>query len=213
MSGQNNRKNGDLNNAGNVMGSLFNTGQYNPDYKEKKGMKFFWIMLAIVFVTTAVILMIKPYPPLNIVRADEDGVTHYLVDINVFGAYDVLTERYFPYPQESMQYMGLEGKYAYIAATANSKEADMIVSTPEILGIISDAITLKNSTNYLNIVRVDTERLLENSKNGFYGMPASTEFNKISFNEGEYISLMPVITLFSDRQLDKIIKDLTSVYD
>ncbi|MBN1624512.1 MAG: hypothetical protein JXN10_01390 [Clostridia bacterium] len=213
MSGQGDSRKGNLNNAGNVLGSLYNTGQYNPEYKEKKGMKFFWIMLVIVFVTAAVILLIKPYPPLNIVRADENGVTHYLVDINVFGAYEIVTDRYFPYPQESMQYLGLEFEYAFIAATANYKEADMIVSTPGILGIISDAITMKNSADYLNVVRADTDRMLKNSKNGFYGMPVSTEFNKISFKEGEYIALMPKITLFSDKQLEKIIKDMTSVYD
>lgn len=212
MSGQNSQNKSDLNNAGNVLGSLYNTNQYDSGYKEKKGMKFFWIMLAIVFVVTAVILMIKPYPALSIVRADNEGLTSYLVDINVFGVYDILDEKYYAYPQETTQYLGLEGKYAFIAMSANSKEADIIVATSDILGVISDNLSLKSASDYLNIVKADTDRMLQNVKNGYYGLPVSTEFKKISFNEGEYIALMPKYLLFTDRQIDKIIKDLTSVY-
>ena len=213
MSGDGNRNKGDLNNAGNVLGSMFNTNQYDPGYREKKGMKFFWIALAVVFVTTAIILMIKPYPNLDIVRADENGVTYYSVDINVFGKYEILSERFFPYSQEDLFYLGLEGRDAFIAMTANSKEADMLVSTADILGGISDRITLKNSAAYLNTNMVDTERLLENSKNGFYGMPVSTGFKVIRMNAGEYIALTPNIVMFTDAQLNKIIRDMTSVYD
>ncbi len=39
MSGYDNRNKSDLNNAGNVLGSLYNTNQYSSGYKEKKGMK------------------------------------------------------------------------------------------------------------------------------------------------------------------------------
>ncbi len=180
---------------------------------EKKGMKFFWIAVAIIFVTATIIVSIRPYPNLGIIQAGDEGVAYYSVDINVFGAYNILDEKFFPYSREPVQYLGLEGKYAYIALTANSLDVDMIVSNPEILGVLSDNLTFKSSSEFLNTEKADLERMLQNTKNGFYGLPVSTNFDKISFNSDDYIVIMPKYLLFTDGQLNKIIKKLTTVYD
>lgn len=213
MSGQDNRNNHDLGNAGNVLGKVYNTNEYNPNYKEKKGMKFFVIMVIIVTVLSAIFLMIKPFPTLKLVQADEAGATFYLIDVNIFGKATVSGEKRYPYSSDNVNYLGLEGIYSQTAITANTKQADMIVANADIIDTLATNLTFENATSYLNIVKADTDRMLQNSNNGYYGLPVSTEFEEISFNEGEYLVFRPNHIALSDRQFDKIIKILTTIYD
>jgi len=213
MSGQNSGNKHDLNNAGNVLGSMYNTNQYNSNYTEKKGMKFFWIMIIVITVASAVFLIIRPYPTINIVRADDAGITTYELKINVFGRYDFQNEKLFPYTDVDVSYMGLTGEYAQIAISAVSSDAYMIVSDSETLQELASELSFRGAVSYINVLRVDADVLLSNSMNGYFGIPVSADFKQSPFEEGEYIALVPVSNILTERQLDKVLRKLTSVYD
>jgi len=213
MSGQNSGNKHDLNNAGNVLGSMYNTNQYNSNYTEKKGMKFFWIMIIVITVASAVFLIIRPYPTINIVRADDAGITTYELKINVFGRYDFQNEKLFPYTDVDVSYMGLTGEYAQIAISAVSSDAYMIVSDSETLQELASELSFRGAVSYINVLRVDADVLLSNSMNGYFGIPVSADFKPSPFEEGEYIALVPVSNILTERQLDKVLRKLTSVYD
>lgn len=213
MSQQNNQKNHNLNNAGNVLGSMYNTNQYSENYKEKKGMKFFVIMIIIITVASALILLIKPYPTLRLVQADQNGLTTYIFNIDVFGRYDIVTEKYYAHSTDSFTYMGLEGIEALTASTAASFNADFLVADKDILENIAAKLTLKNSTSYLNIIKADTDSMLENTLNSYYGLPASVEFEPIKFNNDQYIAVMPITITMTDRQMYNVLKKMSDVYD
>lgn len=58
MSEEEKRNKNDLNNAGNVLGSQFNSNEYDPNYKEKKGTKGLFIGIIVVTVACAIFLII-----------------------------------------------------------------------------------------------------------------------------------------------------------
>jgi hypothetical protein len=214
MSGQGNQNKHDLNNAGNVLGSMYNTGQYDPNQKEKKGMKFFWIMVVVVTLASGIFLLIKPYPTIDIVRADDDGIVYYMVDVNIFGKHSIDSQKTFGYSDNSNEsYYGITGRNAQLARTAASVDADFIVADREDLEIISSKLSFEPAVLYVNTIKADSKSILSNTKNGSYGLPVSIDYKVIEFGDNEYIALLPGHSPFSDGQFRNVLKNMTAIYD
>ncbi len=159
--------------AGSVIGQRINTNTYDSRYTRKRGMRFFTIAVAALFVFAVVFLLINPYHDITVIYANDSGIIMHKVDVNVFGRYLLKEDYLFSYDYEGLEYGRLKGKSAQLAVMAEGHDADIIIADSRTLLELGLENHLINHSHYTGNTRSDLllrHDLFENDLDLLYGL-------------------------------------------
>ena len=190
--------------AGSVLGQRINTNTYDSKYRRKKGMRFFTISIAAIFVFAVVFLLVNPYQDITVIYANDSEIIMHRIDVNLFGKYLLKEKSSFDYNHEGLEYGRLKGKSAQIAVIADAHGADIIVAKSSLLLEIGLEDQLADHSHYTGNTRSDLllrHDLFENDIDLMYGLKAP-EVDFIVDTDADAIS----ITSYRNEKEWKIIK-------
>lgn len=186
-----NKNEHNLEHTGNTIGQLYNTSKYDNKYNRKKGMRFFTVMVILVFVASIIFLMINPYSDIVIMFADDSEITVHEIKINVLGNFKFKDTIEIEYVSDDLKFNNLKGKSAQLAVLIKSLEVDLIFSDIETLLVLGKNGYTQDHSQYTGnkhseiLLRHD---LFENDFDLLYGIKISSPVY-IDFNGESALSI------------------------
>ncbi len=208
------RNNHDLDEAGKTLGKLYNVSSYDKEYGGKKGMKFFGWAVVVVFFVSLLLLNIKTHDDIELVYADDEGITVYELNIGFLGTYGIKAEHHIDYPPDTTVYRNIAGKPAEVARTVSEYEAEAVVGTEWILEALPETGLISSFKKF--ITPEEHSRMLIHEYDHdfpdlYYGMPINKGFRKIDFRNMEYIVFTGFAAKLQERTTIKLINDMTTL--
>lgn len=122
-----------LENAGEVLGTLYDTNKFDPNYSRKKGMRFFLVFIAVLFLTSIILVSLRSFPEIQIMYAADDNIVIQNIKTNTFGKSRVNTEVIVNYDYENYVFDMIKGKAAQIAFLVKKYEVELLVADTKVL--------------------------------------------------------------------------------
>ena len=139
-----------LENAGKTLGQMYNVNKFDSNYKRKKGMRVFLVMLILAVIVCSIPLLIKEYPPIQVIYASDTGIIVHEIKTDTFGKSRLAWEKTIPYDYDSFIYDQLVGKAAQIAYEIKNYKAEIIIADAKTLILLTPRSYLANVTIYID---------------------------------------------------------------
>ncbi|MDX1357897.1 MAG: hypothetical protein R3232_03605 [Clostridia bacterium] len=207
-----------LENAGNVMGSMFNTNKFDENYNRKKGMRFFLVLIIIIVIASVVIVTAKSrsFPGVTIIYAGDDKIAVHKVKTNSLGKSRLAEEIIIDYEYTGYEFEGLTGRAAQIGYVIKDYNAEMLVADPDVLTALHENRYFIKITHFLD--DYSEERLLGNEQNWVgayvrfdYGYKIENTRYYEYMAENSYVAAVSnSISLFKDKESTYTIYDFVN---